>query len=74
MINSEQAGRQEIEILLFQKVQSNNFYRTQFHLYAEEGIAEINPILFRSLEELPDECLCAKKEWFCAMLLAIKMD
>ena len=30
-------------------------------MYAEEGIAEINPILFRSLEELPDECLCAKK-------------
>lgn len=26
LINSEQAGRQEIEILLFQKVQSNNFF------------------------------------------------
>lgn len=45
------------------------FYRTQFHLYAEEGIAEINPILFRSLEELPDECLCAKRV-VCALLLS----
>lgn len=75
LINSEQAGRQEIEIFVVSESSVKQFfYRTQFHLYAEEGIAEINPILFRSLEELPDECLCAKKEWFCAMLLAIKMD
>ncbi|TYQ58583.1 hypothetical protein BEK79_07795, partial [Enterococcus faecium] len=62
LINSEQAGRQEIEIFVVSESSVKQFfYRTQFHLYAEEGIAEINPILFRSLEELPDECLCAKK-------------
>ena len=61
LINSEQAGRQEIEIFVVSESSVKQFfYRTQFHLYAEEGIAEINPILFRSLEELPDECLCAK--------------
>ncbi|MEJ4474283.1 hypothetical protein SJ900_08095 [Enterococcus faecium] len=62
LINSEQAGRQEIEIFVVSESSVKQFfYRTQFHLYAEEGIAEINLILFRSLEELPDECLCAKK-------------
>ncbi|HAQ4438655.1 TPA: hypothetical protein IXR79_002249 [Enterococcus faecium] len=62
LITREQMIQQEIEIFVVSESSVKQFfYRTQFHLYAEEDMAEINPILFRSLEELPDECLCSKK-------------